>query len=63
MFQASRGDAANQTLMDQLNASGDLFLTHTKLAGNLHSDSVLADAHAGPSCEEAWSGFGKKRPS
>jgi len=27
------GDAVNQTIMDRLNHSGDLFLTHTKLNG------------------------------
>jgi len=29
------GDAANQQIMDRLNRSGDLFLTHTKLNGKL----------------------------
>ena len=28
-------DAENQTIMDRLNQSGDLFLTHTKLNGKL----------------------------
>jgi aromatic-L-amino-acid/L-tryptophan decarboxylase len=30
-FRHKGGDAANQTIMDRLNRSGDLFLTHTKL--------------------------------
>jgi aromatic-L-amino-acid/L-tryptophan decarboxylase len=30
-FRHKAGDAANQTLMDRLNRSGDLYLTHTKL--------------------------------
>jgi aromatic-L-amino-acid/L-tryptophan decarboxylase len=30
-FRHNAGDAANQTLMDRLNRSGDLYLTHTKL--------------------------------
>jgi len=30
-FRHKAGDAANQTIMDRLNGSGDLFLTHTKL--------------------------------
>jgi aromatic-L-amino-acid/L-tryptophan decarboxylase len=30
-FRHKGGDTANQTLMDCLNRSGDLFLTHTKL--------------------------------
>jgi aromatic-L-amino-acid decarboxylase len=32
-FRHKGGDAANQTIMDHLNRSGDLFLTHTKLNG------------------------------
>ena len=32
-FRHKGGDAANQTIMDRLNRSGDLFLTHTKLKG------------------------------
>jgi aromatic-L-amino-acid decarboxylase len=34
-FRYRGGDAANQTIMDSLNRSGDLFLTHTKLNGKL----------------------------
>ena len=34
-FRHKSGDAANQTIMDRLNRSGDLFLTHTKLNGKL----------------------------
>ncbi len=34
-FRHKAGDAANQTIMDRLNRSGDLFLTHTKLHGKL----------------------------
>jgi len=30
-FRLKSGDAANQALMDRLNRSGDLYLTHTKL--------------------------------
>jgi aromatic-L-amino-acid/L-tryptophan decarboxylase len=32
-FRHKAGDAANQTIMERLNRSGDLFLTHTKLNG------------------------------
>jgi len=32
-FRLRSGDGANQLLMERLNASGDLFLTHTKLDG------------------------------
>jgi aromatic-L-amino-acid decarboxylase len=34
-FRLKSGDEANQLLMDALNQSGDLYLTHTKLAGKL----------------------------
>ncbi len=34
-FRLRAGDQANQLLMDRLNGSGDLFLTHTKLDGKL----------------------------
>jgi aromatic-L-amino-acid/L-tryptophan decarboxylase len=34
-FRHKGGDEANQTIMDRLNRSGDLFLTHTKLDGKL----------------------------
>jgi aromatic-L-amino-acid decarboxylase len=34
-FRHKGGDEINQSLMDRLNRSGDLFLTHTKLAGKL----------------------------
>jgi aromatic-L-amino-acid decarboxylase len=34
-FRHKGGDAANQAIMDHLNRSGDLFLTHTKLNGKL----------------------------
>jgi aromatic-L-amino-acid/L-tryptophan decarboxylase len=34
-FRHKAGDVANQSIMDHLNRSGDLFLTHTKLNGKL----------------------------
>jgi aromatic-L-amino-acid/L-tryptophan decarboxylase len=34
-FRHRGGDAANQALLDRLNRSGDLYLTHTKLNGRL----------------------------
>jgi aromatic-L-amino-acid/L-tryptophan decarboxylase len=34
-FRHKGGDHASQTIMDRLNASGDLYLTHTKLDGKL----------------------------
>jgi len=34
-FRHKAGDEANQTIMDRLNRSGDLYLTHTKLNGRI----------------------------
>lgn len=34
-FQHREGDSVNQAIMDRLNQSGDLFLTHTRLNGRL----------------------------
>ena len=34
-FRHKGSDAVNQTILDRLNRSGDLFLTHTKLNGKL----------------------------
>ena len=34
-FRHTGGDEANQTLMDRLNRSGDLYLTHTRLNNRL----------------------------
>jgi aromatic-L-amino-acid decarboxylase len=34
-FRHRDGDAVNQALMERLNASGDLYLTHTRLDGKL----------------------------
>jgi aromatic-L-amino-acid decarboxylase len=34
-FRHKGGDAANQIIMDRLNRSGDLYLTHTKLNGKM----------------------------
>lgn len=34
-FRHHRGDEANQRIMDRVNASGDLYLTHTRLDGRL----------------------------
>jgi aromatic-L-amino-acid/L-tryptophan decarboxylase len=34
-FRHTAGDGVNQQIMDRLNHSGDLFLTHTKLNGKL----------------------------
>lgn len=44
-FRHRDGDAANQTIMDRLNCSGDLFLTHTKLNGKLTLRLCVGQAH------------------
>ena len=44
-FRLRYGDQANQTLMERLNASGDLFLTHTKLDGKLTLRVCVGQTH------------------
>jgi len=44
-FRHKGGDAANQTIMDRLNQSGDLFLTHTKLNGKLTLRLCVGQTH------------------
>lgn len=44
-FRHKRGDAINQTIMDRLNRSGDLFLTHTKLNGKLTLRLSVGQTH------------------
>jgi aromatic-L-amino-acid/L-tryptophan decarboxylase len=44
-FRLRAGDVANQTLMERLNASGDLFLTHTKLAGKFTLRFCVGQTH------------------
>ena len=63
-FRHKAGDAANQTILDRMNRSGDLFLTHTKL--NRKADVATlrgADEHAGAprrECVEKNSGGSEK---
>ncbi len=44
-FRHKGGDAANQQIMDRLNRSGDLFLTHTKLNGKLTLRMSIGQTH------------------
>ena len=44
-FRLRAGDTANQSLMDRLNTSGDLFLTHTKLAGKFTLRFCVGQTH------------------
>ena len=54
-FRHKGGDAANQTIMDRLNQSGDLFLTHTKLNGKLTLRMCVGQTHTqARHVERAW---------
>ena len=54
-FRHKGGDEANQTIMDRLNRSGDLFLTHTKLNGKLTLRLCVGQTHTQERhVERAW---------
>jgi aromatic-L-amino-acid decarboxylase len=54
-FRLRAGDAANQSLMDRLNNSGDLYLTHTKLDGKLTLRLCVAQTNTeARHVERAW---------
>ena len=54
-FRHKGGDATNQTIMDRLNQSGDLFLTHTKLNGKLTLRLSIGQMNTkGQHVEKAW---------
>jgi aromatic-L-amino-acid/L-tryptophan decarboxylase len=54
-FRHKAGDAANQGIMDRLNRSGDLFLTHTKLDGKLTLRVCVGQTHTeARHVERAW---------
>ncbi len=54
-FRHKNGDAANQAIMDRLNQSGDLFLTHTKLDGKLTLRLSVGQTHTkARHVENAW---------
>ncbi len=54
-FRLRSGDPANQALMDRLNASGDLFLTHTKLGGKVALRFCVGQTHTQERhVERAW---------
>lgn len=44
-FRHVGGDAVNQQIMDRLNTSGDLYLTHTRLDGRLTLRLVVGQTH------------------
>lgn len=54
-FRHTAGDVANQTIMDRLNRSGDLFLTHTKLNGKMTLRLCVGQTHTeARHVERAW---------
>jgi aromatic-L-amino-acid/L-tryptophan decarboxylase len=54
-FRHKGGDSANQAIMDRLNRSGDLFLTHTKLNGKLTLRLSVGQTHTqARHVEYAW---------
>jgi len=54
-FRHKGGDEANQKIMDRLNRSGDLFLTHTKLDGKLTLRLCVGQTHTQlRHVEKAW---------
>jgi len=54
-FRHKAGDGANQTIMERLNRSGDLFLTHTKLNGKLTLRLSIGQMHTkARHVEKAW---------
>jgi aromatic-L-amino-acid/L-tryptophan decarboxylase len=54
-FRHKDGDAANQAIMDHLNRSGDLFVTHTKLNGKLTLRLCVGQTHTeARHVEKAW---------
>jgi aromatic-L-amino-acid decarboxylase len=54
-FRHKAGDEVNQTIMERLNRSGDLFLTHTKLAGKLTLRLCVGQTHTeARHVENAW---------
>lgn len=54
-FRHKAGDAANQMIMERLNRSGDLFLTHTKLNGKLTLRLSIGQMHTkARHVEKAW---------
>ena len=54
-FRHRGGDEVNQGIMERLNASGDLYLTHTKLDGKLVLRMSIGQAHTeARHVERAW---------
>jgi aromatic-L-amino-acid/L-tryptophan decarboxylase len=60
-FRHKGGDEANQMIMDRLNRSGDLFLTHTKLDGKLTLRLCVGQANTQERhVKRAWNRIGEE---
>jgi aromatic-L-amino-acid/L-tryptophan decarboxylase len=60
-FRHKAGDDANQAIMDRLNRSGDLFLTHTKLNGKLTLRLCVGQTNTqARHVENAWRRIGEE---
>lgn len=54
-FRHTAGDAANQAILDGLNRSGEMYLTHTRLSGKLTLRMSIGQTHTQLShVEKAW---------
>ena len=54
-FRHKEGDVFNEKLVDRLNKSGKIYLTHTKLSGNYTIRMCVAQTHTEPHhVENAW---------
>ena len=54
-FRLRSGDEQNQELLDRLNASGDLYLTHTRLDNRITLRMSIGQAHTEfRHVEQAW---------
>ena len=54
-FRHRGGDEFNQTLMDRLNESGKLYLTHTKVDGKLTLRMAIGQTNTDwPHVRDAW---------
>ena len=54
-FRHTAGDAVNQAIMDRLNASGDLYLTHTRLDDRFTLRMAIGATHTTERhVEAAW---------
>jgi aromatic-L-amino-acid/L-tryptophan decarboxylase len=63
-FRLKSGDQANQSLMERLNASGDLYLTHTKLDGKFTLRFCVGQTNTEKRhVERAWQRLQEEVPS